>query len=364
MTESQKKELRIREFLSNSDFDALLLSSQGNFAWATGGKQNYVSIASEMGVASLLITPNEKYVITNQIEKFRIMDEELAGMGYELIEFNWVDEGQKVDIIRDFGKTMKLGSDDGFPGTENIADEIAELRASLTKEEIEKYQWLGKKSGEAIAEVCREINVGDTEHQIAANLASILIPQGIMPIVRLIAADERVYKYRHPIPTDKQVEKYAMVVLGARKYGLIASVTRLIHFGKLPAELRKKHDAVVQVDAAFIGSSKAGMSAGKIFAIAQKTYAEVGYPNEWKFHHQGGPTGYKPRDYKVTPGYQKTLVVNQALAWNPSIAGTKSEDTIIITENDTQIITESPDWPTLLVEFDGKVWKRPDILCK
>jgi len=363
MNESQKKELRIREFLSNSDFNAVLLSSQGNFAWATGGKQNYVGIASDMGVASLLITENEKYVITNQIEKFRIMDEELAGMGYELLDFDWYDENQKVDIIRDFGKSMKIGSDDGFPGTENIAGEIAELRASLTEEEIEKYRRLGAKSGEAIAEVCRGIKVGDTEHQIASNLASILIPQGIMPIVRLIAADERVYKYRHPIPTDKQVEKYAMVVLCARQYGLIASVTRLIHFGKLPDELRKKHDAVVKVDAAFIGSSKPGIPAGEIFEISQKIYAEVGYPDEWKFHHQGGPTGYEPRDYKATPGCQRKLVANQALAWNPSIAGTKSEDTIIITEDNTQIITESPDWPMLSVEFGGREWRRPDILC-
>jgi len=136
MNENQKKELRIRQFLSNSDFDALLLSLQSNFAWATGGKQNYVGIASEMGIASLLITQNEKYVITNTIEKFRIMDEELAKMGYELIEFDWYDDAQKVDIIRNFGKTMKIGSDDGFVGTENIADEIAELRFSLTEEEI------------------------------------------------------------------------------------------------------------------------------------------------------------------------------------------------------------------------------------
>ncbi len=364
MTENQKKELRIREFLRNCDVDALLLSLQSNFAWATGGKQNYVGIASEMGVASLLITQHEKYVITNKIEKFRIMDEELAGMGYELIEFDWYDESQKASIVRNFSKTMKIGSDDGSAGTENIADDIAELRYSLTEEEIKKYQWLGKRSGEAISEVCQAIKVGDTEHQIAARLASILIPQGIMPIVRLIAADDRVYKYRHPIPTDKQVEKYAMVVLCARKYGLITSVTRLVHFGKLPDELRKKHDAVVKVDAAFIGSSRPGISAGEIFEIAQKTYAEVGYADEWTFHHQGGPTGYAARDYKATPSCPKKLVANQALAWNPSIAGTKSEDTVIITTGETNIITESPNWPTLSVEFNGKLWKRADILCK
>jgi Xaa-Pro aminopeptidase len=184
-----------------------------------------------------------------------------------------------------------------------------------------------------------------------------------MPIVRLVAVDDRVFKYRHPIPTDKKIEKYAMVVLGARKYGLIASVSRLVHFGKLPAELRKKHDAVIKVDAAFISSSKPGESCGNIFNTAQQSYADVGYPNEWKHHHQGGPTGYTPRDYRAIPGGTEKLVVDQAIAWNPSIAGTKSEDTVIISEDDTKIITESPDWPLLSVEHGGKTWRRPDILC-
>ena len=364
MNEIQKKEARIRDFLSNRGLDAVLLSSQANFAWATGGKQNYVGIASEMGVASLLITMKNKYVITNTIEKHRIMDEELKEMGYELIDFEWFDDAQKVKIITDFSQTMKIGSDDGFAETANVAGDIAKLRYSLTAEEISKYQWLGQKSGQAVAEVCRKIRIGDSEHHIAAHLASMLICQGIMPIVRLVAVDDRVFKYRHPIPTDKKIEKYAMVVLGARKYGLIASVSRLVHFGKLPAELRKKHDAVIKVDAAFISSSKPGESCGNIFNTAQQAYADVGYPNEWKHHHQGGPTGYTPRDYRAIPGGTEKLVADQAIAWNPSIAGTKSEDTIIISEDDTKIITESPDWPLLSVEHEGKTWRRPDILCK
>ena len=154
MNEIQTKESRIHDFLTSRGLDAVLLSTQANFAWATGGKQNYVGIASEMGVASLLITRKSKYVITNTIEKHRIMDEELKEMGYELIDFAWFDDAQKASIIADFGQTMKIGSDDGFPGTVNVAGEIAKLRYSLTKEEVSMYQWLGQKSGEAVAEVC------------------------------------------------------------------------------------------------------------------------------------------------------------------------------------------------------------------
>ncbi|MDJ0913350.1 MAG: M24 family metallopeptidase [Desulfobacterales bacterium] len=364
MDEIQQKESRIRSFLGEQGLDAVLLSSQANFAWATGGMQNYVGIASEMGVASLLITTKKKYVITNTIEKHRIMDEELKGMGYELIDFEWFDDARKVNILKDFRRTMTIGSDDGFAGTTNVAGDIAKLRYALTDEEITRYQWLGQKSGEAVAEVCRNIRIGDSEHDIAAHLASMLICQGIMPIVRLVAVDERVYNYRHPIPTGKRMAKFAMVVLCARKYGLIASVTRLVYFGNLEAELRKKHNAVVKVDAAFISASKPGESCGTIFNTARKAYADVGYPDEWKHHHQGGPTGYAPREYRALPGSTNQLFANQAIAWNPSIAGTKSEDTIIISGGDPMIITESANWPMVSVEFGGKAWRRPDILCR
>jgi len=364
MNEIQVKESRIRDFLTNRGLDAVLLSTQANFAWATGGRQNYVGIASEMGVASLLITMKSKYVVTNTIEKHRIMDEELKGMGYDLIDYEWFDDARKVKIITDFSQTMQIGSDDGFAGTVNVAGEIAELRYSLTAEEISRYQWLGQKCGEAVANVCRSIRIGDSEHHIAAQLASVLISQGIIPIVRLVAVDDRAKRYRHPIPTASKIEKYAMVVLCARKYGLIASVSRLVHFGKLPAELRKIHDAVIKVDAAFIASSKPGAACGDIFSSAQQAYADAGYPDEWKYHHQGGPTGYAPRDYRVLPGGTEKLVAEQAIAWNPSIAGTKSEDTIIISKDDTRIITESPGWPLVSVEQGEKTWKRPDILCR
>lgn len=364
MNEIEVKEARIRDFLTDRGLDAVLLSTQANFAWATGGKQNYVGIASEMGVASLLITLKKKYVVTNTIEKYRIMDEELKETGYELIDFEWFDDEQKIKIVTDFSQTMKIVSDDGFAGTANLAGEIAKLRYSLTAEEISRYQWLGRKCGEAIAEVCHSIRIGHSEHHIASHLAAELIAQGIMPIVRLVAVDDRVYKYRHPIPTDTKVKKYALVVLCARKFGLIASVSRLVHFGKLPAELRKKHDAVIKVDATFIASSKPGETSGNIFSAAQQAYADAGFPDEWKYHHQGGPTGYAPRDYRAIPGGSEKLVTDQAVAWNPSIAGTKSEDTIIISNDNIQIITESPNWPLVSVEQAGETWNRPDILCR
>ena len=53
---------------------------------------------------------------------------------------------------------------------------------------------------------------------------------------------------------------------------------------------------------------------------------------------------------------------NQAFAWNPSIKGVKSEDTIIVNETENEIITDDPEWPKVEVEYNGEKISRSGIL--
>jgi len=55
-------------------------------------------------------------------------------------------------------------------------------------------------------------------------------------------------------------------------------------------------------------------------------------------------------------------LANQAFAWNPSIAGTKSEDTILIGENGFEFLSgPTKAWPTVSVKANGKSYKRAGI---
>ena len=88
--EIQEKERRVREFLKVRDLQALLLKRQANFSWMTGGGLNMVGIATEVGATSLLITENEKFLITNNIEAPRMVEEErLEAQGYQGRSFPW-----------------------------------------------------------------------------------------------------------------------------------------------------------------------------------------------------------------------------------------------------------------------------------
>ena len=58
------------------------------------------------------------------------------------------------------------------------------------------------------------------------------------------------------------------------------------------------------------------------------------------------------------------VLENQAFAWNPSISGTKSEDTIIAHAEGQEWLSTSSEWPMIEVEWQGRKLSRPDILVR
>ncbi len=351
---------RIKKLIDEKKLEGVLLNKVSNFAWFTGGKINYVGLHTETGVCKLLITKKKIYYLTNNIEDPRISEEELKNFNFEPIVVKWYEEefDEKIKKIT----KRKVGSDLFYDNY--ISLNIEKLHFPLLNEEIERYKEIGKTTSKIVTEICKEIKPGDREIEISGKLSESLWRKNIVPVVLLIASDGRIKKYRHPVPKEKKVKKSVMVVLCARKYGLIVSLSRIVYFGKPPEDLKKKHLAVCKIDSTFIGSTLKGKLIGEIFSKGIEMYEKTGYRDEWQKHHQGGPTGYMTRYFRATKERKEVITENQAFAWNPSITGTKSEDTIITTEGKPIIITEDKNWPLLKIEIDDGEFLRPDILVK
>jgi Xaa-Pro aminopeptidase len=363
LTEAAIKRERLMNYMAAKKLNAVALTQQRNFAWYTCGGDSHVASATESGVATLVITKKRQCLVTANIEAQRLIDEEVRDE-FEIITHPWHEGARRGELIRKIIGKGKAASDDGAAGLPLLAPDFAELRFLLTPAEVERYRWLGRIASEIMTYVCCNIEPGMTENEIEAELNAVLICKRITPTVVLIAADDRIKKYRHPIVTEKPVKKSAMVVLCARRWGLVCSLTRLVHFGKLPAQLAARHAAAAEVDAAFILGTTIGRPVAEIFKEAQAVYARHGFAEEWRLHHQGGAAGYAEREYIVTPGDQRRVQPNQAFAWNPSITGTKSEDTIIATEAGPEVISAPRQWPLLDVEYQGMKIQRAAILEK
>ncbi|GAG12774.1 unnamed protein product, partial [marine sediment metagenome] len=264
--EIKEKERRVREFLEKKGLGGVLLCRQDNFSWFTCGKADQVLLGSDTGFVSLLITREKKYAITNNIEAPRIIEEELKGQEFELIVLDWYEYDRTFESrVTKLINRRKLGCDVHFDKAEFIKNEFAEIRYVLTPEEIDRCRWLGQKSAKALQEVCQKIRIGDSECKIAAETARRLFEEGIFSSCLLVGTDERIFKYRHPVPTEKKLQKYAMIVVVAVKGGLNVALTRSVHFGPLPSEILKKYNSVVEVDAALISKTVPGKKYSEIF---------------------------------------------------------------------------------------------------
>jgi antitoxin VapB len=153
-----------------------------------------------------------------------------------------------------------------------------------------------------------------------------------------------------------------MIVVCAKRNGLIASLSRIVCNGKIPDDLRKRTDACARVNARLLAATKPGAQGKQLFQIATDVYAAENFAGEEKLHHQGGAAGYKTRDWVANPNSTETVHENQAFAWNPSITGTKTEETIIVRGDETKIITMTPDFPQISVEIEGCEYLSPDVL--
>ncbi|MDD4336640.1 MAG: M24 family metallopeptidase, partial [Firmicutes bacterium] len=133
----------------------------------------------------------------------------------------------------------------------------------------------------------------------------------------------------------------------------------------IPGDVRAWHDAATQIDAAAITATRPGRPVSDVYHEIVKTYGDTDYPDEWQKHHLGGATGYLVRDYLATEASKETIRNNQAFAWNPSVHGMRSEDTIIATEDGPDIITHTGNWPmrSIRVSDDTDI-VRPDILVR
>jgi Xaa-Pro dipeptidase len=298
----------------------------------------------------------------------RLLTEELEDQGYEPIDFAWEEEKGNPNLVAHLARSLTteklpLGSDLISGEDLRLIDgEIARARYQLTEDEIERFRSLGRDAGQALGDVARNVEPGMTEREVARRAIDALSAIGAFPIVTLVAADDRLKRFRHPVPTDLEWKKVVMIVVCARRQGLVASLTRIVCDGAIPEELVIRTRGSAFVNAMLFDRTRPGVTGRELYEIAAAAYSKVGFAGEEHLHHQGGAAGYRTRDWVAHPTSTEEVQRGQAFAWNPSITGSKVEETCIAFEDRVEIITASPDWPTIPIEVNDRTYLLPGVL--
>lgn len=351
---------QLRTLMARRGVDALHLTSVANTGWLTAGATTCVDPTLETASLSLLVTHDQAVALTDPIEEPRLRGEErLNELGLGLVIEPWHARGRALRL-----KTarLRLASDTADDMAVNLNSDLVALRSLLCASEQARLRTGARLATSAMDEAARAVRPGMTELEAAALLEASSRRRGGAATVTLVGADERIERYRHPLPTARRIERQVLLVLCLRYRGLVSALTRTVYFGEPPDALRQLSAAVARVDAQVIAATRPGRTLGELFETLRAAYAREGQPEAIEEHHQGGTIAYLARETFARPGSLARIAVGQAFAWNPSLRGAKSEDTLLLTETGPEIITAIDGWPSLTVETEIGPVARPAIL--
>src|ERR671913_1243804 len=192
----ENRDRSLRELMDRRGLGALLLSSPANFAWYTGGADNRVDHGGPVGVASVLVTTDEAYILTNNIEAPRMREEQTPEM--EVVEHPWPEE--PAALLRELTGGSSLGTDFASEFGPDLSAEISPLRYVLHGDAIEDYRRLGADTAHAVSEAAGSLSPDTDELEAAAELSAACLKRDIFVPVLLAASEERLVPYPRPFP--------------------------------------------------------------------------------------------------------------------------------------------------------------------
>jgi Xaa-Pro dipeptidase len=350
IAEVEAKLALVRSLLERRELPAVVLHGSGPVAWLTGGVTNPIEPGSPASPLWLVVTPTEVGAVTTNVELPRLQAESgLAALGIPLQEAPWYEPDGLASRAEEIAGTNRqqiggLGVD--------VDDDLVELRLELSTPEQERLNALSVDAASALETALREWTPGDRDFDVQARIAERLERSGAFGACLIVGGDERVERFRHPLAAGKPMRRLVMAVVVAERHGLHAAATRFACADGLGEGVRRARAAVLAVEEETLAACSAGATYGDVLLALDAAYARVGHPGAWAEHYQGGPVGYRQREFELVPTQTKSrwfgtaLEPGHAVAWNPSVAGGgKVEDTYLISEHDLRRLTDTGDWP-------------------
>jgi len=272
-------------------------------------------------------------------------------------------EGRNV-LLDDLCRGRNVACDSPQPGTDDVSAEIAALRLPLSALECERMRKLGAMAAHAIEATARHVELGQTEAEIAGQLANRLIRHEVQPVSLRAVADGRGAAYRHWSYGDLPMQRWCFLSATVRRWGLSCAVTRSVVVGSPPDELLVAFQRAGMLEATGIYFSQAGWPLSTVWQKVRRIYDKQEVGEEWQFADQADVIGYLSSEVQLIPSSEFLLVPRMAVHWHPSVGPAHVGDTILVGENEFETLTPASDWPMLFVTVKGKPVRLPDILVR
>ena len=340
----------LRTLLERRGLDAVVLSGADAVAWATGGVTSPIERGVPASPLWLVVRADSAAAVTTNVERTRIDAEAgLRALEISLHEAPWYEP-----LSLDRAALELAGAPEARVGGlgADVDDDLVEMRLALLPPERERIAALALDATAALEEALRAWTPGERDFDVQARVSERLERVGAFGACLIVGGDDRVERFRHPLATGMPMMRLVMAVVVAEREGLHAAATRFACADGLSTSVRAARDAALAVEAATLEACVAGATYGDVVGTLARAYADAGHAGAWADHYQGGPVGYRQREFELVPTqtnnrwFSVVLADGHAVAWNPSVSGGgKAEDTYLVEPRGLRRLTDTGAWP-------------------
>ncbi len=213
----------------------------------------------------------------------------------------------------------------------------AELRMRKEPHEIEALRAVAAAADRAYARVVRGQFAGRREREVAADLAALLREEGHEEVAFTIVASGPNGASPHHETGERRVERGDAIVLdfGGTRGWYCSDITRTVHVGEPPAEVRGVHDTVRRAQEAAYAAAVEGATASSVDAAARGVIDDAGYAASF-IHRLGHGIGLDGHEHPyLVAGNQQRLETGMAFSIEPGVYlsgrfGVRIEDIAVI----------------------------------
>lgn len=351
-TETEAKLARLRSLLTERGLPGVILTRPATVGWLTE-TTNVIDRSAGLDPLWVAVGPTGGACITTAVEGPRLRAEH--ELPFPVVDVPWADPGA-------YRRAADEALGPGAVDDDALDDELTALRLALTGGERARLAGLGADATSAVEGALREWRPGRTDREVMAGVAARCERAGILPVCLIVGGDERLERFRHPLADGSLMRRQAMAVLVGMRDGLHVALTRHACAGTPAPTLAASHAEALRVEAAVLDAMcEPGITYGGVLDRLAAAYGD----DRWAEHWQGGPIGYRQREFEIAPAppatrwHDEPVAEHHAVAWNPSTAGGgKVEDTFVVGDGRLHPVTAGTTWP--VVEVAGRM--RPAIL--